>query len=157
MFPFNRFMYAMQCFVHTCSHSEGYTTDEIIMCCTDYIIDGTSIGLCMSRHQRRLSGKGTKGRKSFTDHEYQWVEKAHFSILQTVTNYGPVLQEASTRASLEEHALNISVDRRWAQVHLHIMVEEPRPSLWWISAKIRPIVAHEHYCTWVGGKLVPPC
>jgi hypothetical protein len=60
---------------------EGYTTEEVIECCVDYIKDGKSIGVPVSRHHGRLSGKGTKGYKSFTDVTYQRVCEAHFSIM----------------------------------------------------------------------------
>ena len=66
MFPFERFMYVMKRYVRTRSHPEGsmiegYTTEETIECCSDYIKDGRSIGLPISHHEGRLSGKGTKG------------------------------------------------------------------------------------------------
>jgi hypothetical protein len=38
---------------------EGYTTEEVIECCVDYIKDRKSIGVPVSRHHGRLSGKGT--------------------------------------------------------------------------------------------------
>jgi hypothetical protein len=46
---------------------EVYTIEEVIECCVDYIKDGKPIGVPVSRHHGRLSGKGTKGHKSFTD------------------------------------------------------------------------------------------
>jgi hypothetical protein len=77
----------MKKFVRTHAHPEGsiiegYTTEEIIECCADYIKDGTSIGLPVSHHEGRLSGKGTKGWKSFIDLEYKRVDQAHFTMLQ---------------------------------------------------------------------------
>ena len=72
---------------------EGYTTEEIVECCTDYINDSTSIGLPISRHEGRLSGKGTKGRKSFTDRDYQRIDKAHFSVLQQSEIVGPYFEK----------------------------------------------------------------
>ena len=87
MFPFERFMYVLKRYVRTRSHPEGsmiegYTTEEIIECCMDYIEGGSSIGLPVSRHEGSLSGKGISKRRSFTDRDYKNVEKAHFSVLQ---------------------------------------------------------------------------
>ena len=69
-------MYVMKRYVRTRSHlegsmMEGYTTEEIVECCIDYINDSTSIGLPISCHEGRLSGKGTNGRKFFIDRENQ--------------------------------------------------------------------------------------
>jgi hypothetical protein len=61
---------------------EGYTTEEVIECCVDYMKDGNLIGVPDSRHHGRLSGKGTKGHKSLIDVSYQRVSEEHFSIMQ---------------------------------------------------------------------------
>jgi hypothetical protein len=60
---------------------EGYTTEEVIECRVDYIIDEKAIGVLVSQHHGRLSRKGTKGHKSFTDVTYKSVHEAHFSIM----------------------------------------------------------------------------
>jgi hypothetical protein len=60
---------------------EGYTTKEVIECYADYIKDGKLIGVPVSRHHCRLSGKGTKGAKSIIDVTYKRVHEAHFSIM----------------------------------------------------------------------------
>jgi hypothetical protein len=39
---------------------EGYTIEEIIECCIYYNKDGKPIGVLVSRHDGRLSRKGTK-------------------------------------------------------------------------------------------------
>jgi len=44
---------------------EGYTTEEVIECYADYIKGGKPIGVPVSRHHGRLSGKGTVGHKTF--------------------------------------------------------------------------------------------
>ena len=98
MFPFERFMFVLKKFVRTHAHPEGsmiegYTTEEIVECCADYIKDGTSIGLPVSRHEGRLSGKGTKGRKSFMDHEYKRVDHAHFTVLQNTEMMVPYFEK----------------------------------------------------------------
>jgi hypothetical protein len=61
---------------------EGYTTEEVIECCTDYVKDGKRIDLSISLHEGRLRGRGIMGQKSFIDRDYNSVSDAHFSILQ---------------------------------------------------------------------------
>jgi hypothetical protein len=73
---------------------EGYTTEEIIECCIDYMKDGNPIGALVSRHHGQRSEKGTKGHKSFIDVTYQRVCEAHFSIMQ---------QLAVMRLYIEKH------------------------------------------------------
>jgi hypothetical protein len=55
---------------------EGYTTEEVIKCYTDYIKDGKLIGVSVSWHHGALSGKGTKGAKSIIDATYETVHEA---------------------------------------------------------------------------------
>jgi hypothetical protein len=60
---------------------ESYHTEGSVDCCIDYIKDKRAIGLSESRHEGRLSGKGTIGRKRFIDEDNQQLEKAHASVL----------------------------------------------------------------------------
>jgi hypothetical protein len=39
---------------------EGYTTEEVIECCIDYMKDGNPIGVQVLRHHGRLSRQGTE-------------------------------------------------------------------------------------------------
>ncbi|KAK1692197.1 hypothetical protein QYE76_008894 [Lolium multiflorum] len=50
------------------SISKGYGTEEVIEFCVDFIPDLKPIGVPESRHEGRLSGKGTLGRKSMICH-----------------------------------------------------------------------------------------
>jgi hypothetical protein len=65
-----------------CSIMEGYTTEEVVECCADYIKDGKMIGLPIPLHEGRLRGRGRMCQKSFIDRYYNSVSKAHFSVLQ---------------------------------------------------------------------------
>jgi hypothetical protein len=70
MYPYESHMVVMKVYVRNraCpegSMIEGYTTEEVIECCIYYMKDGSPIGVLVSRHHGRLSGKGTKGQKSF--------------------------------------------------------------------------------------------
>jgi hypothetical protein len=87
MYPYERHMVVMKGYVRNHAHLEGfmlegYTTDEVIECCIDYMKDENIIGVPFSRHHGRLFGKGTKGQKLFIDVTYQRVREAHFSIMQ---------------------------------------------------------------------------
>jgi hypothetical protein len=66
MYSYDHHMVIMKGYV--CNHAhpegcmiEGYTTKEIIKFYADYIKDGKSIGVPVSRHYDRLSRKGTRG------------------------------------------------------------------------------------------------
>ena len=68
MFPFERFMGVLKKYVHNRAWPEGsiakgYGIEEVIEFCVDFIVDLDMIGVPESRHERRLSGKGTLGRK----------------------------------------------------------------------------------------------
>jgi hypothetical protein len=56
-----------------CSMIEDYTIEEGIECYADYIKDRKPIGVPVSRHYGRLSGKGTKEEKSIIDATYERV------------------------------------------------------------------------------------
>jgi hypothetical protein len=45
------------------------------------------------RHHGRLSGKGTKGRKSFTDVTYESVCEAHFNIMHQLVVMRPYIEK----------------------------------------------------------------
>jgi hypothetical protein len=62
-------------------HDRSYHTEESVDCCIDYIKYKRAIDLPESRHEGRLSGKGTIGRKRFIDEDNQQLEKAHASVL----------------------------------------------------------------------------
>jgi hypothetical protein len=52
---------------------EGYITEEVVECCTDYVKDGKRIGLSIPQHEDRLRGRGRMGQKSFVDRDYNSV------------------------------------------------------------------------------------
>jgi hypothetical protein len=65
MYRYERHMIVMKGYVCNRAHPEGsmiegYTTEEVIECCVDYIKDKKPIGVSVSRHHGRLSRKGTK-------------------------------------------------------------------------------------------------
>jgi hypothetical protein len=59
MYPYERHMVVMKGYIHNCAHPEGcmietYTTEGVIECYADYIKDGKSTGVPVSRHHGRL-------------------------------------------------------------------------------------------------------
>ena len=73
-------------YVKVCSKPEGsiaqgYGT-EVIEFCVDFIPDLAPIGVLESRHEGRLSGKGTLGKKTYIGMEDDYFNKAHYTVLQ---------------------------------------------------------------------------
>ena len=62
---------------------EGYSTEEVVECCQEYLKVQREIGKPDSRHKGRLARKGTNGRKVFIDYDYKEVSQAHYSVLQS--------------------------------------------------------------------------
>jgi hypothetical protein len=81
---------------------EGYSSEEIIECCQEWLKVQRGIGCPNSRHKGRLAGKGTSGRKLFVDHDYEEVSRAHYSVLQSTKLMEPYI---------EEHMVVISAER----------------------------------------------
>ena len=74
MFRFERFMGFSKKYVHNHAWPEGsiakgYGTEEVIEFYVDFISYLDSIGVPESRHEGRLSGKGTLGKKAYIGKE----------------------------------------------------------------------------------------
>jgi hypothetical protein len=98
MYPYERHMVVMKGYVRNCAHPEGsmiegYTTGEVIECYIDYITNGKTIGIPVSRHHGRLSGKETKGAKSIIDATYERVCEAHFNIMHQLVVMRPCIEK----------------------------------------------------------------
>jgi hypothetical protein len=70
MFPFERFMGVLKKYVHNYARPEesiakGYGTEKVIEFCVDFIPNLDPISVPESRHEGRLSGKGTLGKKAY--------------------------------------------------------------------------------------------
>jgi hypothetical protein len=72
---------------------EGYTTEEVVECCADYVKDGKRIGLPIPLHEGRLRGRGRIGQKTFINRDYTLISEAHFSVLQQLLIAGPYIDE----------------------------------------------------------------
>jgi hypothetical protein len=98
MFPFERFMGVLKKYVHNRARPEGsiaqgYGTEEVIEFCVDYIPDLDPIGLPESRHEGRLSGKGTLGKKTNILMQDEYFDKAHYTVLQNSSLVDPYIEE----------------------------------------------------------------
>jgi hypothetical protein len=97
MYPYEHHMVVMKGYVRNRAHPEGsmiegYTTEEVIECYAGYIKDENPIGVPVSRHHGRLSGKGTKGVKPIID-TYQRVCEAYFSIMHQLAVIRPYVKK----------------------------------------------------------------
>jgi hypothetical protein len=84
MFPYERYLAVLKSYVRYRAHPEGsimegYTIEEMVECCADYVKDGKRIGLPIQLHEGRLRGR--MGQKSFVDRDYNSVSEAHFSVI----------------------------------------------------------------------------
>jgi hypothetical protein len=98
MFSSERNLTVLKSFVRNRAHPEGsimegYTTEEVVECCTDYVKDGKRIVLPIPLHEDRLRGRGRMCQKSFIDRDYNSVSEAHFSVLQQLKIATPYIEE----------------------------------------------------------------
>jgi hypothetical protein len=82
MFPFERFVGVLKKYVRNRARPEGsiikgYGTEEVIEFCADFVPDLKPIGLPQSRHERRLSKKGTIGKKPMIYRDGHSLTQAH--------------------------------------------------------------------------------
>src|SRR4051812_37882531 len=98
MFPFERFMGVLKKYVHNRARpegsiSKGYGTEEVIEFCVDFIPDLKPIGVSDSRHEGRLSGKGTLGKKAMICRDGDSFTKAQYTVLHNSTLAAPYIEE----------------------------------------------------------------
>src|SRR4051812_6743048 len=98
MFPFERFMGVLKKYLHNRARpegsiSKGYGTEEVIEFYVDFIPDLKLIGLPESRHEGRLSGKGTLGKKSTICRDGHSYTEAHYAVLQSSNLVAPYIDE----------------------------------------------------------------
>jgi hypothetical protein len=72
---------------------EGYTIEEVVECCANYIKDGKRIGLPIPLHESRVRGRERMCQKSFVDKDYYSVSETHFSVLQQLKITAPYIEE----------------------------------------------------------------
>ena len=74
------------------SIAKGYGIEEVIEFCVDFIPDLDSIGVPESRHEGRLSRKGTLGRKTYIGTEDDYFNKVHYIVLQNFSLVDPYIE-----------------------------------------------------------------
>ncbi|XP_037440289.1 uncharacterized protein LOC119308287, partial [Triticum dicoccoides] len=75
------------------SIAKGYGNEEVIEFCVDFVPDLKPIGLPRSRHEGRLSGKGTIGRKSTTCMDDHSLTEAHHTVLTNSSLVAPYFEK----------------------------------------------------------------
>jgi hypothetical protein len=75
MWAYERFMSVLSQYVHNHAYPEGsmiegYTTKKVVECYQEYLQVQRGIDNPDSRHKGRLARKGTSGKKTFSDYEY---------------------------------------------------------------------------------------
>ena len=97
IFPFERFMGVLKKYVHNHARPEGsitkgYGIEEVIEFCVDFIPDLDPIGVPELRHEGRLSGKGTLGKKTYIGMQDNYFNKAHYTVLQNSSLVDPYIE-----------------------------------------------------------------
>nr|AAN09857.1 putative transposon protein [Oryza sativa Japonica Group]AAP52582.1 transposon protein, putative, CACTA, En/Spm sub-class [Oryza sativa Japonica Group] len=105
MWPFERYMGILKFYVQNRAKPEGsiiegYTTEEAIEFCIDYMAETDSIRVPTSRHEGRLAGVGTTGRKRIVPDQASYAQ-AHFAVLQHM---------AEVTLYFEEHLAKVRQD-----------------------------------------------
>nr|AAP44620.1 putative transposase [Oryza sativa Japonica Group] len=97
MWPFERYMGVLKSYVRNRAKPEGsiiegYTTEEAIEFCVNYMSDADPIGVPASRHEGRLLGVGTIRRKRIRPDQASYAQ-AHYAVLQHMAEVGPYFEE----------------------------------------------------------------
>jgi hypothetical protein len=71
---------------------QGYCTEEAVEWALNYTDPGNPIGVPTSRHEGRLTGKGTIGKKAITPYPHLFC-CAHFHMLQQMYTVSEYLDE----------------------------------------------------------------
>nr|ABA97662.1 transposon protein, putative, CACTA, En/Spm sub-class [Oryza sativa Japonica Group] len=118
MFPFERYIGVLKKYVRNrarpeASIAKGYGTEEAIEFCVEFIEDLRPIGVPESRHEGRLRGEGTLGRKAIMTVDNNLFRKAHFTVLQHSSLVAPYIEEQLALV----HARNIGKSDAWITRH----------------------------------------
>jgi hypothetical protein len=92
MFPYEWYLVVLKSYVWNYAHlegsiMEGYTTEEVVECCADYIKDEKRIGLPIPLHEGRLRGRGRMTQKSFIDRDYNNSRLMHHISRNTCRSF----------------------------------------------------------------------
>nr|ABB47262.1 transposon protein, putative, CACTA, En/Spm sub-class [Oryza sativa Japonica Group] len=97
MWPFERYMGILKSYVWNRAKPErsiieGYTTEEAIEFCIDYMAETDPIRVPVSRHEGRLAGVSTTARKRIVPNQASYAQ-AHFAVLQHMAEVTPYFEE----------------------------------------------------------------
>jgi len=97
MYPYERFMSTLNKYTKSRVHPEGsmvqgYSSEEVVDWCLDYIDPTNPIGIPKSRHEGRLAGVGILGEKTFNPNPDAF-RQAHFLVLQHTSEVSPYIDE----------------------------------------------------------------
>ncbi|KAJ9545766.1 hypothetical protein OSB04_025473 [Centaurea solstitialis] len=99
---------------------------EVIDFCTDYLAGVKNIGIPQSRHEGRLGGIGTIGKKFITP-RYVELQSAHFFVLQNLTVVAPFIHEHMTML----HEMNQSKSDKW------VLTEHNKTFATWFKERVK--------------------
>ena len=123
-------------YVRTRSRPEGsivedVATEEIIEFCIEYM-DLKPIGVPISRHEGRLLGKGTLGRKAILSPDPESFRQAHYAVLQQVSVVGPYVSKhmAELRKQTRRGKKNGSAQNTYLCLVIGYIYT------WWILTKV---------------------
>jgi hypothetical protein len=75
------------------SISKGYGTEEVIEFCVDFVPNLKPIGVPESRHEGRLGGKDTLGKKTTYSMDRHSFTQANYTVLHNSTLVAPYIEE----------------------------------------------------------------
>ncbi|XP_078161105.1 uncharacterized protein LOC144557158 [Carex rostrata] len=131
MYPFERFMGILKSYVRNRhrpegSIVEGYSTEEVIEFCTNYMTGVGPIGVPKSRYEGRLQGVGTIGLKAIVADRDELL-KAHFIVVQHMADVTPYIDEHM--AILRQQ--NYTRSQKW------IIDEHNRCFIGWLKERVK--------------------
>jgi len=97
MYPYERFMSTLNKYTKSWVHPEGsmvqgYSVEEVVDWCLDFIDPTNPIGISKARHEGRLAGMGILGEKTLNP-DVDAFRQAHFLVLQHTTEVSPYIDE----------------------------------------------------------------
>jgi len=97
MYPYERFMSTLNKYTKSRVHPEGsmvqgYSVEEVVDWCLDFIDPTNPIGISKARHEGRLAGMGILGEKTLNP-DVDAFRQAHFLVLQHTTEVSPYIDE----------------------------------------------------------------
>jgi hypothetical protein len=131
MYPFERYMGILKSYVRNRyrpegSIVEGYSTEEVIEFCTNYMTGVCPIGVPLSRYEGRLKGIGTIGLKAIVVDKDELL-KAHFIVLQHMADVAPYIDEHMIVLRRQNHTRS----QKW------LTDEHNRTFIGWLKERVK--------------------